>query len=268
MKKYIVLNVSLASKLIITGVLVSLFYFFMNQKVVALSADNSLEYLFLFSYGHVDLQGVQDLIPVFFWIAPQLILLYFLGNYISVHLEQNAVYIFTRTHQRSTWLLAKVFTLCLYVLIYYFIQFITLWIVASSFGFQMNDPQGGIPLILEEFTLLVLLNILILLMVNILSLKISSLLAYTIVTGGNIASLFFSYFLNEYQVGVGLIKWFPFTQGILSWHSQIPSSLTRHLPNLFYLQDFSILFSTLYLVISSAILLVIGVKMLEKMDLI
>ncbi|MFD1408084.1 hypothetical protein ACFQ49_07950 [Kroppenstedtia eburnea] len=267
MRKYININYSLLAKLLLTGASLAVFLGFYHIQTMSALSCNSLECFFLLSYGNVGITEIKYLFPLFFWILPQVILFYFLGSELASDLERNAVYIFTRTHQRKEWFLAKSLTLSLYVLLYFSVQFLVLWMIAEVRGIHPADLQKGTLIILSEISLLVLLNVMILSMLNLLTLTTNHITAYTVVFASNIASLFFSTFLYESNWGIDIIQWLPFTQGILSWHQDIPASINPMIVQDLPIPQFTILFSLLYLVALTTLFMFLGTQRLEKMDL-
>lgn len=267
MKKYVKINYLLLTKLLLTGTILSIFLFLFNIQRVDILSNQSLEGIFLLSFGDLNISGIKYGISLLFWLLPIVFLLYFLGDDMAADFERNAVYIFTRTHQRKKWFLAKSLSLVFYIFLYYFVQFFILWVIASVYGFYLVNFEEGIFLILSMLILLILQGMMVLLMINLLAFRTTQIIAYTIVFAGYIASLFFSNFLYEIQWGIGIIKWLPFTQGIFSWHNDIPSSVSAFIVSDFHLQNFSVLFSIIYLVVITTFLILLGLKKIEDMDI-
>ncbi|HBI05422.1 MAG TPA: hypothetical protein DDY49_15510 [Paenibacillaceae bacterium] len=267
MEKYIKLNYLLLTRLFLTGSILSIFLFLVNIQRVDILSDKSLEGIFLLSFGDLNISGIKYGIPLLFWLLPMVFLLYFLGDDMASDFGRNAVYIFTRTHQRKIWFLAKSLSLFFYIFLYYFVQFFVLWIIASVYGLHLVNSEEGIFVILSMLILLILQSFIVLLMINLLALRTTQIIAYTIVFAGYIASLFFSNFLYEIQWCIGIIKWLPFTQGIFSWHNGIPSSVIAFIVTDFHLQNFSVLFSIIYQVVITTLLIILGTHKIEDMDI-
>lgn len=256
------------SKLLMSGAGVALFFVLSNIRLAEAYHYKSLEYILIMSYGYLDINTIKYVIPVLFWMAPQIFLLYFLGDYISKNLSQNAVYIFTRTDQRKTWFIAKIITLFLYVLFYYTIQILVACFVGSVLGYEILNLNEGISLILGELALQVLLNYMIILLINVLSLQIDVIFSSVLVLVGNASCLFFSQFINEFFNGmVGIVKWMPFTQGILAWHADVAAVAGVQGLSSFQVSDFSIGFSIVYMGVVSIVCILLGIRKIKKMDI-
>jgi hypothetical protein len=264
MKRYLLIDYSLLAKLLGTGVLLAVsFSFYYQREIAAGSPCVSWACLLLWAYGDLDIGGIRYLMPLFFWILPQLGLLYFLGDDLAKNLERNAVYIFTRTSRRTAWWLAISFRWFCYIFFYYAVQLATLYLMARILGFRGVDGAAGLTLLWSEIALLVLLNYMILLLIHLLSLYMSHIFAFVIVTGGNIATLFLAALL--YELGEGkAIQWLPFTQGILSWHTGFDRYVLHSLPS----AEVPIWFSLLYLGLACLLLLLGGAQKWKKMDII
>lgn len=267
MRSYININYSLLVKLLLAGALLALFLGFYHRQTLDPFSCISLECLFFLAYGDVKITAIRYIFPLLFWLLPQVVLFYFIGSELGTDLERNAVYIFTRTQQRKTWFLAKFLTLSLYILLYFSVQFLVLWIVAGISEIHLTDQPQGINLILSELSLLVLLNVMMLSLMNFLTLITNQITAYTAVFASNIGSLFLSAFLYESTWGIPIIQWLPFTQGILSWHPNIPARINPMLLQDLPLPQFTIPFSLLYLVVLTILFVILGMQRIEKMDL-
>lgn len=268
MQKHIFMEFSMLRKLLVSGAGVALFLVLSNIRLAEAYHYKSLEYILILSFGYLDIDTIKYVIPVLFWMAPQIFLLYFLGDYISRNLSKNAVYIFTRTDQRKTWLIAKVITLFLYVLFYYTIQILVACFVGSTLGYEILNWKEGISLILGELVLQVLLNYMIILLINVLSLQIDVIFSSVLLLVGNASCLFFSQYINEFFNGmVGIVKWMPFTQGILAWHSDAAAVSDVQGLSSFQIPDFSISLSIVYMGVVSIVCIFWGIRKIKKMDI-
>ncbi|MDD3314628.1 MAG: DUF2705 family protein [Syntrophaceticus sp.] len=253
-------------KLFLSGGLIAIFLGFYYSQFAEMYQFKSLELMLILAYGNLYIEEIVFIVPVFLWMVPLIVIIFFLGDYIHRNFDQNAAYIFTRTARRSLWLIGQAVNLFLYILIYYIFQIAVFCVVSTVLGFSMFSWDVGIMLIVSELALLVLSNYMIVLLINVLSLfKLNSLFCVAITLTTNIVCIFLSAILYKfYTKNIAIIKWLPFTQGILTWHSGI-SSVADFFP--FNIPHFSILFSIVYLIIICLLLLFCGVCKIEKMDI-
>lgn len=265
MTKYIVLDPALLRKLVLSGLFLGILFTLSSSQMAAANQCYSLECLLLFSYGHVEIEGIMSVLPVLFWLAPQIVLLYFLGDWVAGDLERNVVYIFTRTTRRKTWWVAKVSGLFFYVFLYYAIQLLAVCIIGGLLGYTMAGWYQGMILIGSEMGLLLFLNYLILLLINLLSLRWDVVLSAMIIVGGNVSSLFFAYLIHAFYPEK-IIQWLPFTQGILTWHTDAPKVNDSVFVSL-QLENYNILFSIIYLGMCCVVSIAAGMRKVERMDI-
>lgn len=243
---------------------------FLSLYSTKVSGENNriLESLFLFSYGQLNIEHIKYVAPILLWILPQAFLMYILGDYISVNFNRNACYIFTRTSNRKKWFLLKLLSLFCYVIIFYLMQFITVLGVAGIFGFKIHNYTTGLPLILAEYLLIVLVNYWLILFANIFSLTMNAVYSYCLTIAVNLFSILTSGVIYElHKERLSLIMLLPSAQGILAWHDI--TYLFMSYPQLFNIQisGFSLGYSILYLVMFSIVLIIWGLFRIENMEI-
>jgi hypothetical protein len=250
----------------LSGVCVAVFLGLYYSRWAEMKSCKLLEYFLVLTYGNLEIRDVKYVIPVLFWLAPQIFMFYFLGDYVSNDLERNAIYIFTRTDRRRSWLIAKILSLFFYVALYYFLQFLVVGTMGWILGYNVLEGLSGIAIILKEFVLLVLLNYMIILMINLLSLSIPVSISAVSVFVAHLFCLFLSGVVYEFYKGYSeIIKWLPFTQGIASWHSDISSRVGGSI--LFSIQDFNVAFSVVYMVVLCIAFVYVALRKVENLDI-
>ncbi|WP_054949330.1 DUF2705 family protein [Numidum massiliense] len=267
MRKLIGLEFAILRKLLIAATLLAVFFSLYNSRLATIHACDTIQCLFVLAYGDLNIEAIKYVIPVIFWLVPQIVLLYLLGDYITRDLEQHAVYIFTRTERRTSWLLAKLVNVWLFVCFYFAVLLLVTAVVGTIFGFRLAIGAPDIALIVYEYALLVLLNVMNLFLINLLSLKINVTFSTVSVLAVNIGCLFCAQWLYEfYPDRLAIVQWLPFTQGILSWHSSLlPTAHGELFP--LHVPPLSPLFSIAYMLVICAVAIVIGNARFNKMDL-
>lgn len=256
-------------KKVLFGIVLAVFLSIYGIGIVKAFNYKSLEALFLLTYGNLNIYDIKYVIPALVWILPQIYLTYVLGDYISNHLNRNAVYIFTRTDKRRKWLLSRVLNLFAFTVIYYVAQFLIVYLIGSAYGLAIANQNVGMSTILSEFMLLILLSYLFVLTINIMSLAINVTYSYLIVTAVSIISVFITGFIELFGgIGGKLIKLLPTSQGVITWHDS--RFLVENYFELFRfsLSDFSLMYSTAYLILFCTVLILWGMFKINRMDII
>ncbi|ADY54480.1 hypothetical protein Sgly_0109 [Syntrophobotulus glycolicus DSM 8271] len=250
------------------GVPLAVFFGIYYTNLMEVYGNKTLEELLLLSYASLELESMIYIVPVIFWILPQLHLTYLLKDYIPDNLENSAVYVFTRTKKKGRWLLTKIWHLFFYVVIYYFIQFISVAVIGMLEGLSFSHGHIGLFLVLTEFALVCLLNFFYVIFINIGALKIKVIHSYFFTVFINIILVLFAGFLYEFEIQkIFLLKYLPPSQSILAWHSL--EGIAGNYPDVFRftIQNFSIGFSMLYLIGFSIIIILYGNYRLKNMDI-
>lgn len=263
-----ILETGVLQKLILSGASLALFFSLYHVRSLEIMGCRSIQCLFVLSYGDLKIEAIKYVIPVIFWIAPQVVLIYVLGDNVASDLGRNSAYIFTRTDRRKQWLLAKMFNLFLYIFIYFAVQFVIVGLVGILSNLETENLIQGLTMILGEFILVLLLNYFIVLIINILSLKISVIYSSAIVLAGNLGTIFASAFLYEYsRKQVEIIKMMPFTQGIFLWHSDVSWFVRRMSGFVPHFSDYGIIFSMGYLLFLCVVSIIWGIYQIQRMDI-
>lgn len=261
------MKISEIKKLFLYGMIFALFASLYYLNILQFIGCKRLDCLLVISYGVVDIDRIKHLIPVLFWILPQIILTNQMGDYLSRNLNKNAVYIFTRTSERKSWMIGKIVTLFFYVFIYYAVQFIVMSVCGILIGFDILFID--FKAILSMFFLIVLYNYTFILMINIFSLYVKAIYSACTVIGLSIVNVFFVGLLYEhYYNSINILKYLPFTQGIYEWHFNANRLILESISSSFYLADYSLFFSIAYLLLLLASIIILGIHRIRTMDII
>jgi hypothetical protein len=254
-------------KLIVAGAIVAVCLGWYHQKTTAAISCDGLECLFFLSYGYLSITEIVYLTPLLIWILPQIVFLYLVGNDLQMELQRTTVYVFTRTKKRVHWFMGRSIRLFFYVISYYGLQFFVLYGLAVIQGHDSNQGIGTVHLIFSLFLLTVLYNGMISQMIHTLLLYTNLVIAFTAVFTVQMVTLFTCVLLHEIESGLSAMKWLPASQGVFAWHSQVPSTIREMLYDPFFLPDFTILFSVIYLGTTTIGLVVWGISRIKQMDI-
>ncbi|WKV09332.1 hypothetical protein Q2T46_02425 [Thermoanaerobacterium sp. CMT5567-10] len=229
---------------------------------------DTLEGLLLLSYGFLEIESIIYVVPVIIWILPQIHLTYLLKDYISDSIETSGAYIFTRTKKKYRWMLGRVLELFCNVAMYYFVQFTFVALIGIIKGLSPSRGYIGLTIIFTEFVLVCLLNFFYVALINIGALRMKVTYSYFFTIFLNIFLILFAGFLYQFDASkIYLIKYLPPSQGILTWHSFGDIADKYQEAFRFTVQNFSPLFSAIYLIVASMILIVYGNFRLKNMDI-
>lgn len=261
-------NKNIIKRLSLISIIFSILMTLQTIEVAKLFGNYTIETLILTIYGGLDLSEIKQLIPVVSWLIPQLLIMYVLGNYISVNLYSNAIYIFTRTEKRYKWLLKNIINLLLYCIFYYLIQYLSLVIICILTGAQVLMTTESMFNIINVYFFIVLNSFLFVLFINILSLFINELYSLIVGLAVNIGSIFMAGFIYEfYESKIYMIKAIPFVQAFYSLHSDLIILQTYKKIDYFHINNFPISFSYLYILILIILLVSLGTYRIRNKDI-
>jgi hypothetical protein len=183
-------------------------------------------------------------------LLPSTLFLYLWGDFFKSDFESMCVYIFTRTKNRTKWLIKKVLILFSYWLAFYLIYAVSMFVLLAvknkNFFFLIKE----VPMLLWIVLWNVLMMFPILLLENLLSIKIAPVKCVSIVILLHLISL--SLLIMSPNA---LLFILPSVQAVYQWHFSV-------LPN------FTILYSVFYFLIIITVELSIGTVQLKRIDLI
>lgn len=226
--------------------------------------DRSVDLLVINTFNNLDIFSIKFVFPILIWLFPQLFLVYMLGSLLSNDLKNRAVYLFTRTNNRSSWFFSITTSLFLNTLLYYFIQYLLIILI----GIVKNYEIKNLFVIFLSLILLVLTNFLLLLIINIFNLFFNMTFIYNIVLSVYIFLILITGIIGEYAPQyIRLIVSFPFSHALITWHDISDINYLQK-DSSFYISRFSIKDSLIYIFLLITLSLFITVKKIKKMDLI
>lgn len=222
------------------------------------------EKLFLIGYGGVPLPlEIKSYLRLMLsLLVPQVFLVFILAEYMLMDFTICSVYVFTRTPKRNKWFIRKTLELLLFTALFYLFQFTALFVIGQITGLAVSDISAFINLIVSEFVLLVLISFIYVLAANILSLKIGinhSFLAIVLLVSLSSVSIL------KLQ-NTNLLKFIPISQSMLIWHEAKNISSYRDLIGE-YIPNFTIAFSIAYALIVISLLVFIGIKLIDNLEI-
>lgn len=244
------------------GVLINLFIFSNTNRYFYDNKDISC--LFIQVYSNLPVKLEEWIIPIMLLIIHPVYILASFGDYIYTQVKKHGVYIFTRKLSKSKWLLSNLKRLFFNILKYYLIQFITMFILGLSYGYKISS--NFIVSINLCFLFSVLSSYLLVIFSNILTLYIDEVYSYFISISILLLNMFLGFTLFNLKINSSVMKYLPFSQGILGWHSLNFINRNIHIFN-FYIKDFSTCFSMIYLIFAVIIMILIGIKKVNTMDI-
>ncbi|KML23302.1 hypothetical protein ABV89_14720 [Priestia aryabhattai] len=229
--------------------------------------NNDINLLFLFSYGSLDIPSIKYIVPLFIFLLPQMYLIHLFGDYLPKNFHRYSVYIFTRTENRTKWVLNNLKQLFINVCIYYLILFLCVSIVGILKGLRI-DSYSDLIIILYLYILVIVFNYFLLLLTNSLSIFLNSTYSYIITIFLHIFSMLL--FGATYELpnsSIFFIRLLPSVHSILTWHN---INIINHKYSIIndYIDGFYITHSILYILSLSFIIIFIVLHKLKRMDII
>lgn len=146
--------------------LLSLFFILYNLIGFILYGNNIAEFndLIIYFYGYVNLWDTKSIINIIFWLLPQIIIITMYGNLIEKSLLKNASVIFTRTNNRTKFILKILIFLLNKIALFYLSQMILSIVICILFKIKIiiniETAIMIIQIILYTFFSLITINIL------------------------------------------------------------------------------------------------------------
>lgn len=247
---------------LLSGVIFAVFIGLSALSRIRLEGGPYFEKLFLIGYGGVPLPlEIEPYLKLMLsLLVPQIVLVFILADYMLKDLTICSVYVFTRTNKRKQWFFRKAFELFLFAFLFYLFQFMTLFSIGQVAKLAVFDIFGLINLMANELILLVLISFIYIFTVNILSLKIG--IKYSFLTIILIIALSpLLAFANT-----NMLKYIPISNFMLIWHDSENLLPYRDLIG-DYIPNFTITFSISYALILILLLIIIGIKMIESLEI-
>ena len=226
-------------------------------------------------FGNVGL-GSAYLIDFLYAIVPMVVFQMVYGLYLYRHFCTASVYYFSRCIKRKSWFLQETGSLLLKSFLYESAYWIAgLFVLAFKYPFSIT--MADVCLFLYAVTINVLWLFASTLAVNILALKTDSVAGFGIIFGlevffiviYNFMESLFLYGKPEGNAGKLLFilwKWNPVSQLVVRWHSSMWKEIDAMVND--YQVNFDFNFSVLYLAILSAILIILGISVISRVELI
>lgn len=212
-------------------------------------------------YGGLSLSSESSMLIVILLLLPIIVFPYMFSDIFCDELYSRLTYIFTRTAQRSRWVVKKTFELLGWTVCFVLIHALIFFLISSmrvSIDL-MNFSYHQIVALLMNIWHLFLLS----LIINFLSMKKDPCkVAISILTMHIGSFLFFVFFLSQYsKISIFVL---PICQMVYYWHS---IKMYEHLAPLSN-SDFSVLYSVIYFGVFTFLTITITIKRIKKMDII
>lgn len=262
--KHIKVTYKKAVVFIFIGILMNFFIFLKIKN--NLSHSQNILNLFVQAYGNLNLQSDEWIRPIMLLLIHPIYLLCILGDYIYIQSKEYGVHIFTRNTSKKQWFISNAKNLLVYILIYYIFQFLTMFLFGELYGFKIFDSRNffiGISICLFFSIISVYL---LLIFCNVLSLYFDEVYSYFISISSIVYNMFLSFTIFKEKFNFNIIKFLPFSQGILGWHNWNLMDRNIHSFN-FFINNYSIYFSIVYTFLFLSCLFLIGIKRINTMDI-
>jgi len=251
---------------ILAGIPLSVLIGLYAMNILTLQNLQCIEGVYMVGYGGVHAFDGINIAGILIFLVPQIVFSYMFARHMQSDLEICSVYVFTRANKRKGWFGKKVAELFVYLSLYYFLQFAVIFIISYLNNFMIIDIKGIIKIIASEFIIISLLNFFFVLLINILSLKIGAIYSFmiSVLMQTGLTVIFAALFkvMNKF-----VLKLVPVSHAMLIWHDN--EFLTGQYQSFMseYINNFSIQFSVVYLLLLIVFLIIGGLHMIEKLDI-
>lgn len=222
----------------------------------SISQLNNINFI-VYVYGYLNYSIELNYINILFLIFPQFYIMLILNDYLELSFNKQAPFIFSRTKNRSKWLIIKILEVILYTAVYSFL----IVIIESLFSYLFLKNLTNI--LITQF-LLIFLHLLFLVILSILfSIKYKSIYCLIFIFSLNV----FFYFVIGFTKNKLLLLFIPSVHSLLYLHDTVFINRQDELLN-FYIQGFYPWWSMLYYSILIIISVVIATLSINKKDII
>ncbi|GKX66712.1 hypothetical protein [Inconstantimicrobium mannanitabidum] len=180
---------------------------------------------------------------------------------LSLELEKNAAYIFTRTKKIKKWLTNKLIYILCSIIKIQFCQFIIAFGYFGILGYRINNVSEFIQVILKLFILIVSTQYIAVIIANLVSLKTNQVIGYIVSISLIIINLiiFYSIYFTK-RVLIGMI---PFTQYMITIQdTTLVNRSVRYFSH--YIKNYYFIHALIFNIVFIIILFVLGRRSIEK----
>jgi hypothetical protein len=202
----------------------------------------------------------SSILTLLFALLPTFLLSFFLVSYIEDDYSNCCVYIFTRTTSRFSWFVKKAIGLLGWIFTFYLLEYFLLFIFVKVNVITV-DFEATIILSLSTLPFNVLSLFMLLLPINLLAVKVGTVISYLIGISTYLLLLIAGIFSSS-----EISSLLPVSQGMYAWH-QTPFVLQQNYMQITPLPNFNVCFSLIYMIIAITVEIVIGIFLINKMDL-
>ncbi|MDO6657183.1 hypothetical protein [Anaerobacillus sp. 1_MG-2023] len=242
-------------------------WYYIGYANAVSSETSSIGMLIFLTYSSLEFSSIKHVIPVLIWMLPQFFLVYILGQSINNSFRNNAKYIFTRTNNRTKWLMKNVNQLFLNNFLFFIVHFSVVILMGYLNGMLIKTSYGLL-IIGVVFFLQVSVSYLLLLVINISSLFFNLTYSYAVILSLHIFSIMIIGIIGEltpqYLV---LCKWLPVSHIFLAWHDLKMIEDFQSILTINYIQRFDLIFSIGYLLVCYLVIIWISIARIKKIDI-
>ncbi len=186
--------------------------YILSCDLFGVSNDIKDMYLYYFSYEFIG-QNIS-VFQISISLIPISIMISMFADSLSYELYKNAAYIFTRSKNRTKWLINKLTQILIEITLADILLFIVAFIFFYFLGYKIVNFKEFISITLEIFILLLLTQYLLIIIANLISIKLDPTYGYIISNLIYIISILNFYYLSLKKIT--LLKYIPFTQQLIS----------------------------------------------------
>lgn len=228
-------------------------------------APESTELMIMGLLGNSPAEGVFGLVEIALFILPMLVQLCLFGTVTANDMNSSGILIFTRTQSRKRRMAEQLITVAFCSVLFDIFTIIPIIIGCIAAGIKIASTSSLALLILSWFCGTVLCHVVFVLVMNILTIKFKQIPCMTatciLYSVGFVIAIWFSKLLDGW-----LVVLYPSVQGMIGIHNI--DVLAEMFPYYFTnsVHFFTAAFSAIYSCILTAILFVIGLKLIDKHD--
>lgn len=234
--------------------------------VVARSANfiNDAEIFLIQALGIVDVAAIIWIIPVLLWLLPVIVIQYCLGDFISRQLNHHAVYLFTRTSKRGSWLIGQFYMMIKYILFFQLVEVVVVILTGIALGAHIEDKISFLIVAVQIYVLAALGLIVFALLVNVLSLVLNSVVSLVLMFLANVLCIMSAaYLYDKLPLHSTIARLIPFTQNVYGWQY----SIYRSTDEIDISNPSCYIMALAYLIIGGSLVLFSGLLVIKNKDI-
>ncbi|MGL5152169.1 MAG: hypothetical protein ACRC7N_16565 [Clostridium sp.] len=250
---------------LLLGAVLNIIIFLLIFKIYGNSLV-SIENINTYIFAYFDINNIQMLIAIVITSINTIMILIAVGDDTATDLKVMGAYLFTRGRKRSSLLINSMISIIIFILTYLIFQIFIVTFISMCFKFKIQDYSIYVKLISSIIVVNLIKIIIIALLSNVMSLVIDFKYTILIILGYQITIFSLCKYTNA--ISHSITKFLPTINSILGWYEI--DSISNSFREIFYVKNNfgGPIYLFLYNIIILSIILYVGIKILNKKNIV